>query len=1016
MSIWQVNSQGTSETTVNDIFESKAVSLSSSDKAPLLADTISVSTGNAFNDDVFLMSSLSDAEILYTGAISKVTSAIISISSTSIIDILSSSAHFSTLLGYIRIFGLVPSLNFPEGEGITLVAPLNSAFAKAQANNVEITKELILYHIISSPVLHSDLNSTCTELVIITWDDHAPLLITGTDCNETFCHNLIAGSVPLESENSTAKTTAKGIIQVTDTLLEIPKGLCETLENLKDAKIFSALVQLDAEQYCNMVDFGSKGFLNGITMIVPLDSAFKDGITEIELKYLFSSWGKEDRAKLLLRHTLPSIWGSSDVINGHLEVKTADNSTINFSSDMSINGTLAANEKNLLFKNGLLHTYKNFAIKPEDQAEFFGFNIRKYLYGAGAASFLREVEFRGLSELLDDADLKQTIFVPMTTEDTLEEEKYAPDLSLPEPYVHKKRNNSERLLELSSKFYSNNKALTLYHFLDDMYDFDSLIPDVGSSVLVNSRMSSKRLSGFHQKIKVTRVSTDKLIVNNHDYIASTKEIRIGNCRMYLLHDNIYLPPSLSESVGPIFRSSRSMSYLSDLNLLTLPSGTAYTFFLPTTSGWENLGLVTNYLEANTTALRILFENIIVGFPFYTNDEKKENVTLLSGVETSIEYDYNRFLLVSKDEYAEETPTVAFPIQGGLAVDILFDAGVAHPITNVPLPHTLTIGSRDLLEVAGAHLFIDLLDSFNLSYVLDPGSGYSILAPSARSLSLANITADTPNIETLLKLHILPDDPRDALLSSKEGKIRTLIDNVHLQSREISEGVFLIRIVEGHDRDVRVLNKGSVNPPFISEVDSANRNISSMIIVIDRPLLPSWITPPSPPSFLPPFHDHIKTPIAVGLGIVLGVIFISFMLSFCFCVFIGTEPSADLKIHHRGSNAVLSGVDEENGIDADDATTPLLHDMHHPSAASLRSSRSKRSNNSIYHSSSNLSLNPSRTSIPEIRFDNEHLSPSGGEGSCLNKSAEAAHSEHSVSQPIKTANLHSDRKPLKFAFR
>lgn len=84
---------------------------------------------------------------------------------------------------------------------------------------------------------------------------------------------------------------------------------------------------------------------------------------------------------------------------------------------------------------------------------------------------------------------------------------------------------------------------------------------------------------------------------------------------------------------------------------------------------------------------------------------------------------------------------------------------------------------------------------------------------------------------------------------------------------------MVSIFQGIDREARILNRGI-----------ASNNAT--VFAIDRPLSPSWIIPDNPWF---PSHDHLRTPVAIFIGIIIGLVaFLPFSVVCCGCFLASLE--------------------------------------------------------------------------------------------------------------------------------
>lgn len=752
----------------------------------------------------------------------------------SIIDVLSESAQFSILLRQLQRTGLVPVLN--EATNSTFIAPTNAAFV--DIDPFSISREQLLYHLLNKTIVLQDL---ATDLVVPTYlysssldysaaskkDEDYPLPIyLKNDNNKSF---TVGNAAIVEQDLKASK--GHGVVQVVDSLLEIPPSICEKLESNKHTSIFSKIFKMEVN--CSMPMLPSYA-----TLLVPLDSAF-DQLNEIELNYLLSSSAKKDRQSLLARHMIDSFL-ATPLINASTNATALDGTILSFSDSMIVNNHFEPQDKDFITSDGVMHFYDKFIAGPKgDIHSLLEFTPEKYCIALGAHGFVKELEFRGLLHLVNGKTDHQTLFVPVDDQD--DQSQIESDTSL------------------------------LYHFVygQQNLDFDHVL---NSNILLESKSVHKKLGMGHQRMKVVAdESTHSIYLNAKSKVVNGPYVT-GNTTIFTINGPLTLPPSLDLAVGSLYHSSHSGTYLYDLGLLDLDTKHGWTVLLPSNAAWDKMDLVQKYLESNETALRGVFESLILADPIYSDSAPMDS-RLLNGANVTVNIHHESHS-IEKRHYANEPFDIviddtAFHVQ---TPNVLSSNGVVHSVSEVLIPKHVEVTPSNILDSVDASLFVNLLQQRNLSHVLEPGSGYTILAPSDHALQSGNVTVDTPDIDLLLRLHIIPGNPIKKFLSDGQD-VESLAEGIHLTAKELNTGNFLVSIVEGDMREIRVLNRGD---------SSDSDGQFTTILYVDRFLSPDWITRITPP-FKNPFR--LKTPVAILLGMVSGVILIFSVIACVLFVFL-----------------------------------------------------------------------------------------------------------------------------------
>lgn len=798
---------------------------------------------------------------------------------TSVVDILSKNAEFSTFLRLLQRNGHIPFLN--ELQNFTLLAPVNSAFAVMSKEKAEIDVE----------------NYILADLVLLSAE-----IENGTT---TFSENV---KFPLN-----IRRDANDEITVNDATIVEP-DLCPNFQNatvhgisglLPDSpKVGSLLEQLDFEHKdAQIFNSFSKGFTNfeqlveNCTLLVPLDVNFYKEFNHIEINYILDAFDKipliedpiahgwsNDRKQFLKNIICHKIIGGKEAddqkfanLAGHPIYFQSNH----LGSSISINDSKPSLHSNMIFDRGVAHGFTEIPFLPSA----IDFNTEKYLHGMNSTEFVRELYFRNLQRMIQDEsyEKKMTIFVPETALD---------------------------------ETFGFTKPGLLYHFLEErVWLEDQFLPsgnDGSYTRMFDSAFcsSNKRLGGHCQRLKIKK-SKGAYIINDKFKILHAKPYEIGMTLIYTISEDLQLPGDFLSALNPFDRCSKSLFFLRQCELLKLPPNKeGYTVLLPCFDSWEFLDLNYEYLEKNATAVSLIMKNLILNGPIYSD---AGNVTMetqnILGETVSLSVTSPSDARIEESTF--QLSTIDEDIRVDKSLDSFFNQGVIHPLKSAYFPRSVNITIRDLIDTTGAIEFRDLLDQFeDFSSIVNENQPYSLLIPTASSLDMERIGTNSTNLRDFLKLHIVWGNYTKNLLNC-EGRVNTTFGET-LLCRESSPGIYSLRLENGADHEVRVLRKGCSS--FGNE---------SCIFLIDRPISLLWLRTEKHRLHLPG--------IAVAIGVIVGV-FTAVAISFCLLVvFVGKSHSGD-----SNSSTSPSGADG-----AEEDSTPLLVSNNSTGPAPGRQSRKSR---------------------------------------------------------------------------
>ncbi|KAJ1786132.1 hypothetical protein LPJ59_005993 [Coemansia sp. RSA 2399] len=427
-----------------------------------------------------------------------------------------------------------------------------------------------------------------------------------------------------------------------------------------------------------------------------------------------------------------------------------------------------------------------------------------------------------------------------------------------------------------------------YHIIDGQYQID----DLARNPLLRTIFSPESTGGKPQVVKA-RVDqahgaiSKQISFNSADNILP-EPVTVGNTTIYLLSSPMPTPPGLVNALITSLDLSLFVAAMGASNIVDeLQQEAGVSVLAPVIDSFTSLGLVWSYLSlpgdsAAKDDLSRFVKAHILKKPVYSDeiplhtDNSAETLVVetLNGNKVGLYRTQSGiFAAVDPDELPQ--PADRKPLQASNAStqllmssdssslkisesDILLRTGVAHVLKDgVILPSNVEITSSKLLQGMKAHVFGDLLERFNLTYVLkDPRSGkngglrnddgeddpvdnivgYSLLVPSDKAwrensayrelvrrdheeVRIFDEDDDSDNawrnsttsdimhyLDMLVRLHVIPiidDDPqvRDAGHQLPASQLRladrktypTLLENIGLKANEFASNRFSVQL-------------------------------------------------------------------------------------------------------------------------------------------------------------------------------------------------------------------------------
>lgn len=879
----------------------------------------------------------------------------------SIVDLLSSNSTYSHLLLTLQKSDLIDYVN--ELQNITFLAPINEAFEKYNIPlGSTISKDELNRFIIDNTIFRDEFNGIKIDSTLnfkgspYIKDFQIPILLdyrfdsNNNNNNEIYFienANVISDDQYLPTINS--------IVLTIDNLLLDPKeSICRYFFNslnrdtgFEHFKTFSSLLLSDST--CKSMK------MSNLTFLLPSDNSLD--LNHVEKKYLYHIRGLADKNLFISNFLIDGLVGGNFENNSILK-SNWNNEILSLSSsylgdEIIINNNTHSTTSNYLLSDGIIHYFENKLFDYNDPKKFPVFTPRKYLIGLDYEDFVDEIDFRGLSNMIDNNSLNQTIFVS---------NDYKILGSLKNQMLYHFTLNNNEIIQNSSEIQ--------YKLLDSKFCIDT-----------NNNNNNNIKDQFCQKIKFEISPYGEMTLNSNSKILNSIPYKVGNTSIFIIDDDISTPPKLQTAIASELTGyGKSISFMKKFNYSKKLSkdDSIYTIFLPATQIWNSLDLTLDYLIENPKLLQKILDNLIIKDVIYHDFEgSKEFETYSSSkIEISkIDLDENNLLINNLTNISISFDT-----------EILYSNGVIHPITdNLPLPPDLKISNLDLLSSQDSSEFQEILKLLNLTSVLDSTKGYSIMLPSSNSLLQENIThllSDLNYLEKFAKLHILPPGSLDLILDCYSGDkiideddsftnlhnglnynpnlrnfstlIPTLLNDTHLTCRELASGGMMLSITEGSKNEVRILRHGNA-------ID--NSTINSGLLLLDRPLNPNWLNKTDDKLYL-----HLPL-FAILVGILIGIVCVLLTCGCCLMLAFGNS-----KKRNDPDNDLINEDERIDHVISVNERMPLLHDDEDNSnnyGSSNDDNNSKSDGNSNHFKRINVG-NDNFTGDSNANLSNGHL--------------------------------------------
>ncbi|KAG2177212.1 hypothetical protein INT43_007869 [Umbelopsis isabellina] len=681
------------------------------------------------------------------------------------IDTLSEDSRFSTLIRHLQTERLVPVVN--KLTAGTFFAPDNEAFEKYKEN---VTKEVLLYHIISNPMFGEDFDQgqILESLYVrqgMLGDTHngQRIKVTKEGSPRKGKGKVYIGGAHIIDKDIVANN--QSVIQVISRLLTPPAPLVEIIKQWEQSDLFTTLEAAELLSTLNQAQ--------PFTLFAPPEKALQP-FNEIEKSYLLHEYGRKDLQLLLKYHIISGDWYAADFHNGDNQVETlsGNNLTVRVeenNSKMEIDGT-TVKEVNELAANGVVHTIEH-PIIPRNLL----FTARKYLIGMNATKFVAMMDENGLGNYLDDTSQSLTFLAPI--------------------------NEAFEQFDIEA---GNVTKKLLYHILPTPWQPDQL----SDGLLVDTTLHDKMLGGPAQKMKVSVENDGGNLPSDYwlkpkpgktitfdDAIVNGEPAELNGTLIYSISD-VLSPPEgiLSTLITDLELSTFIASLYAAKAEQRLVQSKGITLFVPSNDAFTHLGLAAKYLlhpDAKSKLASVIFHHVIPSL-MYSSDFPTEDsivVKTLAGTELQI------------NRTSSNDITVGEPDNIISSMDVLLANGVAHKVSSIAIPDTVEITNGDLLKAIDASVFSKLLKVANLTQLL-PSGNYTILAPSDKAFARLNVTQlllDPTQLTRIVETHILKSSdigPLKPMINENVEYETLLSDHDKVLFKEVADGQYIVEVKGG----------------------------------------------------------------------------------------------------------------------------------------------------------------------------------------------------------------------------
>ncbi|KAJ2796929.1 hypothetical protein H4R20_005368, partial [Coemansia guatemalensis] len=436
-----------------------------------------------------------------------------------------------------------------------------------------------------------------------------------------------------------------------------------------------------------------------------------------------------------------------------------------------------------------MHRPGDFALSPQ-----------KALVGMNATTFVRLFKDAGLGDYIDGSrpDRKLTLLVP--TNHAMEDafgyelgDGAAEAVAITAAFSQALGDSGRDLPSLAEYEYTGQlvdspremqREWALYHIVDGQYGVRELAQDP----LLRTKLAAEWTRGKAQVVKAEvdpadGVSAKHVSFNGADNILLDPVV-VGNTTIYLLSSPMPTPPRLVNALIQDLDLSlfvAAMGASSTVDEIQQMAGV--TVLAPVVDAFTSLGLVWSYLslpedsDARSDLSRLIKAHVLKKpvysdeIPMHSADTAKSLVVeALNGNKVGlyrtphgIYADIDQTEMSFSPDISSVHSSVAERLSStsdasSLTIsehDILLRTGVAHVLERgLILPLNVEITSAKLLRGMRAHIFVDLLERFNLTYVLEDPRAFSEYGEGPDALRSSTSVGDGKRDEDGDREHVI----------------------------------------------------------------------------------------------------------------------------------------------------------------------------------------------------------------------------------------------------------------------
>ncbi|KAJ2664044.1 hypothetical protein IWW48_001056 [Coemansia sp. RSA 1200] len=703
------------------------------------------------------------------------------------IDLLSSDEQFSEYLHIVQRLRMVIPLN--RIRNATMLVPSNDAVKKYRKEHEHdpdvvngvyggVTEQQGWYHLVADGIIDNETLFSKTML----WESYG--YSSGDKTAPTLDSSRHGMMLKTRVGNGTEQVTANGVPVLThgfpceagnvfliDGVLTIPPTILDILHQKSPGSTYDSreygFVEklLDAAGWHDVIDVakGDSEVAGMHTLWAFSNSAFSAGFNFAERAYLLHgpTFAADDQSLL------------DEAISDTQAVAARYISAGSVSIARLGEGT----------HKGIVH-----GVEQVHRPEGLVFTPKKMLVGLNATMFIRLLKDTGLSEYIDGSRPANKLTILAPTNRAMED-AFGYDLgdgdddddesarvlleagiSRLSPYFDNLDRSSFvdalRTFQIATSPRERQRDWARYHIVDGQYQVD----DLAKNPLLRTMLSPESTGGKPQVVKAhvdqAHGALSKHISFNSADNILPEPVIVDNTTIYLLSSPMPTPPSLVNALISNLDLSLFVAAMGASNIVDqMQQEAGVTVLAPVADSFTSLGLVWSYLSLSGDAaargdLSRLIKAHILERPVYSDeiplhtDDSADTLVVetLNGNKVGLYRTRGgMYAVVEQDElpgpvdesglqgHSKPSQMVSSSGSNNLKIsepDILLRTGVAHILEDgIILPSNVEITLSKLLQGMKAHIFEDLLERLNLTYVLkDPRASKDVSKQYGKSTS------------------------------------------------------------------------------------------------------------------------------------------------------------------------------------------------------------------------------------------------------------------------------------------